>query len=589
MRGRRLTALTAVLAGALLAGCGGLANSGPVRSGLEVGSGESIELRQFFPGPQPGASQEGVVLGFIRAGAASDGAYETARRFLTASASESWNPDATLVLQSGDDAPTVTQVDPATVTLTVRVAGTVSASGRYEAAAPGTTVTSTFSLTPVNGEWRVDGLPETFGRWIKRSDVPRLVQPFAVHYVSLSRRATVPDVRWFPLDRLAARLARAQIDPVPGFLQGAAVSAVPVGARLLGDAVSVENGVAEVNLISGSLEPGQATRQNLWAQFVTTLTQDPAVTAVTLAVDGVPVDLDGVAGPVSTLSRVGFPAPAPDTSTTKPVVRRGSEVAVFDPGANAQEQGRQSSPRTSDHPTVPEGYSHLALSADGTELAALDPDGDGVSRWRAGTRSEVPGLGTRVSAPAYDRRGFLWVGAVRPSDDRLFVVDARSDASDQATATPSPVVAPWLQGRRVVEVRVAADGDRAAVLSTTMAGRNPRVDLAGIQRGEADRPQRLSAPLQLGVDFSSARGLVWLDDQTLATVAAIRGAESRPTLLTVGGELTTLEEVAGAVEVATTGGERNLYVVTDEGRLFMRSGPRWVDSGPADDLASAAG
>ena len=77
------------------------------------------------------------------------------------------------------------------------------------------------------------------------------MQPYDVHYVSTSQRALVPDTRWFPVDKLATRLARAQLVPVPAHLADAAVTAVPAGARLLGDAVSIESGVATVNLISG--------------------------------------------------------------------------------------------------------------------------------------------------------------------------------------------------------------------------------------------------------------------------------------------------------------------------------------------------
>ena len=97
-------------------------------------------------------------------------------------------------------------------------------------------------------------LPKGFGRWITSSDVSRLVQPYDLHYVSNSQRALVSDTRWFPVDKLASRLARAQIQPVPAHLEGAAVSAVPSGARLLGDAVSIQSGVAVVKAQADAAE-----------------------------------------------------------------------------------------------------------------------------------------------------------------------------------------------------------------------------------------------------------------------------------------------------------------------------------------------
>ena len=79
--------------------------------------------------------------GFVRAGPASDAAYDNARAFLVAQASDSWNPDGTIVLLADDAPPSATLLDPATVRITARAAGTVDADGRYTAARPGSTVT----------------------------------------------------------------------------------------------------------------------------------------------------------------------------------------------------------------------------------------------------------------------------------------------------------------------------------------------------------------------------------------------------------------------------------------------------------------
>lgn len=585
MRARRrfLVGLLAVTA-LVLSGCSGLASGGPVQPGLTVGEGETSPLTIVFPGPEPDASQESIVRGFLRAGAASDGAYDNARRFLAGEVAEQWNPDESLVLLSSPAAPQVRITGPASVQVSAEAAGTVDTSGRYTAMAPGTTVTADFRLASVDGQWRIDRIPEGFGRWIASNDVARLVQPFSVHFVSTSLRRTVPDVRWFPLDRLATRLARAQLLPLPGYLEGAAVTAVPEGARLLGDAVSVENGVASVNLISTPLAPGEPTRQDLWAQFVSTLTQDPSVTAVRLAIDGVPVDLAGVQGSVSSLTRIGFPAPEPDTSLAKPVVRRGDQVSVFDPELVTREGGRAPEAPVP-FPDIPAGYTGLAESADGKELAAVDPGDEGISRWREDVRYEVPAVGSAVGAPAYDRRGFLWFGAVAPQG-RLFVIDVGADPADAEAAAPSVVEAPWLADRRVSEATSSDGGDRVVVLSTRPDGSDPRVDLAGVVREEGGRPTTLSSPLRLGVAFSSLTGLTWVDPTTVATVAGI-GGERVPTVLSTGGSMIRLTAVADASEVATDG-DGDLYVIA-AGRLFRLSGSRWVDGGPGTDLASPAG
>ncbi len=590
MTSRRARAALAVLVALLLAGCGGLSHDGPVEPGLDLGSGNPPNLGVSPPGPVDGAGQESIVRGFVKAGTASDAAYDNARAFLTARTSEKWNPDRNLVLLAADNAPAATLLDPATVRISAKAAGTVDADGRYTAATPGSTVTADFGLTAVGGQWRISELPKGFGRWITSSDVSRLVQPYDLHYVSNSQRALVSDTRWFPVDKLASRLARAQIQPVPAHLEGAAVSAVPSGARLLGDAVSIESGVATVNLISGKLAAGETTRQNLWAQFVSTLTQDSAVSRVELSVGGVPVNLVGLDGSAGTLTEVGFSTP-PAPSLARPVVRRGDDVMVFDPSTLGDAEPRQPAVSSSNYPQVLRTFRRLALSADGAELAGVDPGGDGISRWRGVNRYEVPLDATDVGNPSYDRRGFLWMGGVGrkgPTAPRLWVVDLSANPADPRAAATA-VEAKWLDGRRVLEARVAPDGDRVAVLSTALDGSDTRLDLAGVVRAGGALPQRLSDPLRIGASLTSASSIAWLDDRTLAALGVLDGKTVQPVVVSTGGDVRGLTAVPGALSVASTGGERDLWVVTSAGRLHSRAGSQWVDSGPATDLAVAAG
>lgn len=578
--------LLAVLAAALLVGgCGGLTTEGPVEPGLEVGAEEapSSNLRYVFPGPREGDEPVDVVSGFLRAGAASDGLYDNAKEFLTLSVAEKWNPDDTLVLLADDTPPTATLVDPTHVRVTATPDGTVDGAGRFTPATPGEKVTAVFTLTDASDQWRISELPEGFGRWIQRGDVTRLVQPYSLTYISTSQRATVPDVRWFPLDKLATRLARAQLEPVPKYLEGAVSTAVPEGSRLLGDAVSLDStGLATVNIVGPRLGPEETVRQDLWAQFISTLNQDLSVNRVALSVNGTPVDLLGLSGPAGSLADIGFP-PRPTTPAQPPVVRRGDAVSVFDPA------GAQQSTSSDSYPSVSADYTHLAQASNGAELAAVDPDGQGISRWRGSTRYEVPGFGSQVGAPAYDHRGWLWVGGVGAGDDRLFVVSTAADPSDPETAAATPVRADWLASRRVVEARVASDGDRVAVLSTRLDGSSPRIDLSGVVRGSGGRPERLADPLPLSTTITAARGLTWVDSLEVASIVRRGSRGWAPSVIGVDRVIRALPAAEGAVSIASTGGERDIYLVTDEGGLLSRNTSGWTDSGRADDLAVAAG
>ncbi len=108
-------------------------------------------------------------------------------------------------------------------------------------------------------------------------------------------------------------------------------------------------------------------------------------------------------------------------------------------------------------------------------------------------------------------------------------------------------------------------------------------------RGSGGRPERLAAPLSLSPTVSDATGLTWVDSTRVATIARVGSRPPTPTLLGVDRDVQPLSEVEGAASITSTGGERDLYVVTDKGRLLARSSPGWTESGRADDLAVAAG
>jgi hypothetical protein len=72
-------------------------------------------------------------------------------------------------------------------------------------------------------------------------------------------------------------------------------------------------------------------------------------------------------------------------------------------------------------------------------------------------------------------------------------------------------------------------------------------------------------------------------------VGVVDGRTVQPVVISVGGDVRRLTPVRNAAAITSTGGERELWVVTSTGRLFGRTGTQWVDSGPATDLAVAAG
>ena len=584
---RRLAVVLTVMA-TLVAGCsGGVGASRSAEPGLEVRGGEVEPVRAFYPGPPEKATQQQIVSGFVRAGASSDTNFETARSYLTPEAAKGWTPDTgEVVLYSTSTPLKVTLQAPNAAVLSGSVEATISPDGRYVSAAAGAARKVGFEFARIDGEWRISNLPKDFGRWITTSDLGNLFKPYTLHYIAADRRALVPDRRWFPRDHLATRLARAQLADPPAYLAGAVRNDIPRGARLTAESVTVRDGIAQVE-ITGQIPTNQVRRENIWAQLVATLLQDPSVQAVNLRVQDVTLELPNVDRPVRTTEQVGFPA-LTDPRQGRPVVRRGNTLYVL-PSTSVVDKD----PAKSGHPDVPSTFHALAMSADGTDLAAVDPDGQGLSRFHKVTRYDLPFFGTDVGHPAYDTRGFLWVGGKGIDEEtnlRLWTFNTAGDPAKQQQPPAKPVVAKWLEGRTVIEAKPSPTGDRVAILHSAEDGSDLRLDLTGVIRAEGGEPRQLAAPMRLGTTLVGLKGLVWLSDLSLATLARRAGATEklRPYVISVDGDEQALAETPTAVAVTSVGGERDILVTTSDNKVLSRAGQQWLSLGTGSDVAVPA-
>ncbi|XVX19289.1 GerMN domain-containing protein [Actinomycetota bacterium] len=582
--------LALLLAAFLLTACG-LSGESPVQPGLEIQGRGDLPISVVPQGPVKGATQEQTVTGFLRAALASDQELDVARSFLTERAGRQWSAGSTgLTVFSGPGELTLSRLGEDRLRLTAPRAATVDAAGRYTASPKGQTASADVQLAKTDGGWRISALPKDFGLWISAADFERLYAPLTVHYVSVRERVLIPDVRWFPLGpSLSTRLARAQLDGVPAYLAGAARTDVPVGSRLTVDAVPVTDGTAVVDLTAPALSTDEAVQQSLWAQFLATLTQVPGVRRVSLRLEGAQVELQGGRQPAS-VEDLGFVAASSEPETA-PVLRQGLELREVTAGRVVQERDLSRPARTTGgFPQIPRGWRHLALSRSGRELAATGGDGREISRWRGATRISVPRFATELSGTSYDHQDILWVGGVGPGG-QIWTVNTSVDPSDTAKSAPRALDVPWLRGRRVVALRVAPDGQRIAVASTTLAGAGPRLDVAGIHRQPNGIPEGLADPLRLAPRITAIRDLVWVEPALIAVLARDDVIDSfHPALVGLSGRVEDLSirtegetTVPGPVTLTTTGGRRGLVLVTDSS-VYLRAGSRWLLMSRGTDL-----
>lgn len=587
---RRLRLLVvALVAASLLGGCVGLQSHGPVRQGLEVGGPAGDPVTVLPPGPEPGASPGSIITGFLRAGAASQGDMSVAREFLTDSLAPTWNPDAGTTIIGSEASVKVTPVGAGTFQLSADVAAMIDDTGQYQYAQPGTTRRAVIGMQHVDGEWRISSLPEGFGRWIDSSVISRLFRPFNIYYVAVGSNILIPDVRWLPLDRQSTRLARAQLAPVPDYLQGAAKSYLATGIRLTVDAVPVNDGVATVDLSAAGLPPEPSARKNIWAQLVATLTQAADVVAVNVTVEGATLDLPDVTPPVSSVSELGVSL-EPSAAQASAVVRVQDKVVPVEPSRLLNPGDKTLANAKSKFPSIPSAWNRIAESRSGEEIAAVGTDGGDLARWRTDETIEAPFFATDLTRPTYDRHDILWVGGKgvgKSKDVRLWAINTAADPKDTARSAPQPIRAPWLKNRVVRAVHVSPDGQRIALVTTDAHGKDARIDMAGILRQPNGVPKGLSpVTRQIAPYLSDDRDLAWISTTTVAVLGRIDASSPvQPFVLEIGGQREALPAVPAAQAITTTGGERGLVVMTSKGRVFLRAGQTWLPTSVGSDFA----
>jgi hypothetical protein len=530
-----------VIAALVLSACAGLPVSGPVNPGLAAGEDAGSPEFLFRPDePQPGATPEQIVEGFIRAGSGPGPAanWEVARMFLAPSIRETWKPEASVTIDVPDDREPVSPSEGA-VELSLVTVATVDSTGAYLPDA-GVTQLSFRLAQQDDGEWRITEAPD--GVVIDREVFSSVFHRYSLMYFDPTWQFLVPDVRWFPTTNAATRVADALVNGSPsGWLADSVVNAFPESVSLARPSVPLESGVAQVTLSREALLVESTTLDRMQTQLAASLATanvsgaQMLVASTPLTAEAVSTRSTRVTGPPLVQTEDGFGFLAGDELT--PIAGLSDAMELVAPAA-------------------------IQVSPDRDFAAVRLVDG-GVARVPADGPIAVIDTRPALVDPSADPFGYIWsVPRDQPSAITAFSVVGQQ----------FPVADAWPGASEIVAMALSRDGTRIAALLVT--GGRSEVWIAGIVRGTEAVPVRLGEAVPLGPLAGPGSGLAWLDDTTVG-VLSTDAAGALFTEQLVGGPSTATDAPQGAASVAGATSISTVRLRTDDGSLFVKRGANW--------------
>lgn len=541
MRRDALCALAAIVAVALSA-CAGLPSSGPVDKGLPVSQDTDPADVSFLPDePQPGATPQEIVGGFLRAGSGPANSWEVARLYLAGSFRDEWKPEASVTVDVlADRTPTVTS--DTTIDVQVTPTAAVDDAGAYTDVER-TPRTLAFTLAQDdNDQWRITQAPN--GVVLDEDLFPRVYNAYPLTYFDPAFQYLVPDVRWFPRTKAATRIALALVDGAPSTLLADSVAtAFPGDVSLQGPSVPIEGAVAQVVLNPAALASDQTTRNRMYTQLVTSL-RNAGVTDVRMVASGTELDAQlvptrptRVDASALGLTEAGFG------------YLSGTDLAPVDGVTDAMK-------------TVQPAPVGIQLAASRQFAAVRVADGTVV---RVQADGQVLSLDTRANLidPSLDPQGYVWSV---PSDapTALAAFSAQSERIDVQSA--------WAAASRITAMEVSRDGTRIVAVVTN-AG-NSVAWVAGIVRDTKGVPQRLGDPVPLATLSGAGLDIGWVGDSTVGVLAR-SGADVSLVLQPVGGPATEFTAPTDTTSLAGGTIPSGVRLRDSAGALYLRRGSSW--------------
>jgi hypothetical protein len=370
---------------------------------------------------------------------------------------------------------------------------------------------------------------------------------YSVYFVDRQKRYLVPELRWFPSTAATGtKLANALLRGPSSWLRPAVISAIPSGTRLSIDAVTVEDGVALVDLTARALVASRADRLVFKAQLDATLSQLSNVDRVAISIERSKQEITETAGQLRTAGASSLVVLG-DLGLEAVGI---SETDFFGDGAEFFDL----------NPTT-----EIAISKQSSSLAVLTAAGViRTSLVNPGVDVELVDSRPGIIAIEYDRQDYLWsVTRARGSN-----IIAKSSTGEQLR-----VSAPWLANEAVRGFSISPEGSRIAFLLAS-ASRN-RVLVSAIVRNSAGVPIELATPIEIASEVAGPSQLSWVNPMSIAIVNSTDDF-TNAVLVSVGGTSRVIRALPNTNQIVASGPNSELFLLTNSAELHRFTGSTWV-------------
>ncbi|MFI1221792.1 MULTISPECIES: LpqB family beta-propeller domain-containing protein [unclassified Streptomyces] len=525
----------------VLAGCGSMPVTGDVKAVDASQPGDS-QVQVYAVAPREGAPPSEIVDGFLESMTSDDPAFATTRKYLSADARRTWQPSGgTTVLaqapnRSGpllhDEDNRDTRDRETTYTLTGEKVAAVDAQSSYQPLAP-TDYSQTLHLVlekvaEGKQEWRIDVVPD--GLVLGQSDFKRLYRSVNKYYFATGRTngqsTLVADPvyvrnRTDPVTRMdtATQTVRTLLAGPTNWLRPVVDSRFPTGTALRKGVTALapdDQNILKVPLNQKADKAGRSACRMMAAQVLFTL-RDLTSARVER------VELDGSEGRLCALDADD----APEFSADQGSEGADSQYFINDKGQVERIPGATDTPEPVTGPlgvgAVPMGAVGVArdekraaaVSSNGQRLyvSSLETEGELAEPLVTSTAKKAA---DRLSPPSWDGRGDLWVADRDPAGPRLLRLAG-------GTGEPHEVRVPGLDGARIEELRMSADGVRIALLLTEDGHTTLKIGRVE-RRGSSVAPEISVEDLrQAAPQLTDVRAISWSGRSRLVVVGKEEG------------------------------------------------------------------